>query len=420
MTTPDPRARSLLGDAVAARQRGDWSQERRLLDAAFRQDPADPQILNALGMCALADQDGAAAVRFFTDAASADAQEPALLMNLATAYRLLTDDDGERASLERVLAIDRRHFMGQLRLAQLNQRAGRTLHAAKGWHGVLQLAAAIDPIPPGLATMLNQGRAFLQDRAVTTGDALYDRLGGLLRGEGEHAVRMRACVEAVLGRRPIYHNVCEGLHYPFLPAVEFFERSYFPWIAELEQRTDVIRAELVQLLSDDSAAIRPYVDQEPGTPVNKWSTLDRSLDWGACFLWEFGVRNDEVCALCPETAAALEAVPQTQIGGKAPSAFFSILRPRAHIPAHTGVTNVRTIVHLPLIVPAGCRFRVGGQTRVWREGEAFAFDDTIEHEAWNDSDSLRAVLIFDVWNPYLRPDEIDFLGQLFDITEKLS
>ena len=58
-------------------------------------------------------------------------------------------------------------------------------------------------------------------------------------------------------------------------------------------------------------------------------------------------------------------------------------------------------------------FRVGGETREWHEGEAFVFDDTIEHEAWNDSDHLRAVLIFDVWNPWLTLAERDLIRGLF-------
>ena len=155
----------------------------------------------------------------------------------------------------------------------------------------------------------------------------------------------------------------------------------------------------------------------PGTPQSKWTPLDNSLDWSAMFLWEYGVRNEEVCALCPATAAALERVPRSKIPGRAPSAFFSLLKPRTHIPPHTGVTNMRAIIHLPLIVPEGCRFRVGGETRVWREGEAFAFDDTIEHEAFNDSDELRAVLIFDVWNPHLSEAEQRLLPLMFDISD---
>jgi aspartyl/asparaginyl beta-hydroxylase (cupin superfamily) len=77
--------------------------------------------------------------------------------------------------------------------------------------------------------------------------------------------------------------------------------------------------------------------------------------------------------------------------------MFSLLAPRTRIPPHSGVANTRLVCHLPLIVPPGCGFRVGAETRAWKPGEAFVFDDTIEHEAWNDSGELRVVFIFDVW-----------------------
>ena len=85
--------------------------------------------------------------------------------------------------------------------------------------------------------------------------------------------------------------------------------------------------------------------------------------------------------------------------------MFSLLKPRTRIPPHTGVTNVRLVTHLPLIIPESCRFRVGNDTREWVPGTAWVFDDTIEHEAVNDSDKLRVVLIFDVWHPHLTPPE---------------
>ena len=95
-----------------------------------------------------------------------------------------------------------------------------------------------------------------------------------------------------------------------------------------------------------------------------------------------------------------------------PTAFFSILDAKTRIPPHCGVTNTRLIVHVPLVIPEGCRFRVGSTTRPWRPGEAFVFDDTIEHEAWNDSDIPRAVLIFDIWNPYLSEAERELVRKL--------
>ena len=103
--------------------------------------------------------------------------------------------------------------------------------------------------------------------------------------------------------------------------------------------------------------------------------------------------------------AALRGAPQPDQPGRTPSAMFSLLKPKTRIPPHTGVSNVRLVTHLPLIVPPGCGFRVGNDTREWETGKAWVFDDTIEHEAWNDSEQLRVVLIFDVWHPQLSAAE---------------
>jgi len=100
--------------------------------------------------------------------------------------------------------------------------------------------------------------------------------------------------------------------------------------------------------------------------------------------------------------------------------MFSILRPRTRIPPHTGVANTRLVLHLPLIVPEECGFRVGGETRQWREGEAWVFDDTIEHEAWNNSDKPRAVLICDVWSPRISGEERELIGRLLAALDRLS
>ncbi len=162
---------------------------------------------------------------------------------------------------------------------------------------------------------------------------------------------------------------------------------------------------MTALIAGGLEGFSPYVDMEAGIPANKWSPLDKSLDWSAYFLWENGVRNDANAASCPGTAALLERLPLLDIPKRGPTAMFSILKPGAIIPPHTGTTNIRAVVHLPLVVPPDCGFRVGAETRSWREGVAWGFDDTIEHEAWNKSDQTRAILIVDAWNPYLTEDE---------------
>jgi aspartyl/asparaginyl beta-hydroxylase (cupin superfamily) len=103
--------------------------------------------------------------------------------------------------------------------------------------------------------------------------------------------------------------------------------------------------------------------------------------------------------------AALRDVPLTDAPGRTPSVLFSLLKPGTRIQPHNGQINARLICHLPLIVPPGCALRVGNETRPWVMGETLIFDDSIEHEAWNDSRETRVVLLFEVWRPELTAAE---------------
>lgn len=410
----DRQTEQLLAQAMQAARRGDGAAQLAFLDRACATAPRDPLVLNSRGMLHLQRQEYAEAADMFARAAKEDPKAPALWMNLAKAQRLMGDDEGERKSLEQVLSLDRRDFLGQLRMAELHQRLGETQQALQAWHAVLQLAAGSAQIAPDLRPVLDQARAWIAREQARVGEAVAAATDPYIAPLSQRdARRTRAFIDHALGRRRIYANECAGVCYPFLPADEFFDREHFPWMAALEAQTDVIREELLGIIADPGDALRPYIRLDEGSPQSKWTPLDRSLDWGACFLWEYGAPNAPVLERCPATAEVLRAIPRADIPGRGPTAFFSLLRPRKRIPPHTGVTNTRTIVHLPLVVPPGCAFRVGGETRPWRVGEAFAFDDTIEHEAWNDSDELRAVLIFDVWNPHLSLEERDVIARYF-------
>ena len=408
----------MLGAARQAQRAGRREEAAKTLNAVLARAGEQPVALNSLGMLALAGGAHGEAARYFRRAIAADPASPELWMNLAKAMREQGDGPGEREALEGALAIDQRHLMALVRLAEYFERVGDERNAAARWSNVLAMSALIPEPTPAMQILFDQAR----DK-VASHSAGFARIveAGLAearsRVSGAELKRFDACIDHALGRRQIYANQCAGLHYPFLPADEFFDRGHFPWLAEIEAKTDIIRAELEAILEDDNPGILPYVSMEPGTPANKWSPLDKSLDWGALHLWKDGVRNPAACARAPRTAAAVEALPLSDLPGRTPTVFFSLLRPGAHLPAHTGVSNVRTIIHLPLIVPGDCTFRVGGETRQWKVGEAWAFDDTIEHEAWNRSDRLRAILIFDVWNPHIGEPERDLLRQFYRVAE---
>lgn len=363
------------------------------------------QAANAAGLAALRAGDASAAIAAFLRATAADPAAGPLWRNLAHARRLAGDAEGERAALNRALAIDRLDFAAQLRLAQLHQRLGEETQALMVWSGVQQLAAQLPVISPELRAELEAGQAYCEGLRARLAEAAEAALAEDTARDETEERRVRAFVDQALGRRRVYHNQCAGVLYPFLPEDEFFDRKHFPWFTELEAATPLIQAELKALLDAPGELIRPYVKFDEGTPENEWSKLDGSLDWGACFLWEYGAPHQAVLDRCPQTAALLDRLPLARIPGRAPNAFFSILRPHSHIPPHTGVTNTRAIIHLALEVPPGCGFRVGNETREWVEGKAFAFDDSIDHEAWNTSDRRRAVLIIDAWNPHLSERE---------------
>jgi aspartyl/asparaginyl beta-hydroxylase (cupin superfamily) len=193
--------------------------------------------------------------------------------------------------------------------------------------------------------------------------------------------------------------------YPGLPYVDFADVAQFHWRKELESRHRELRDEASDLLADTSD-FSPYVKRSSEYPQGDVYGLVENPSWSSLYLWNSGEPIEENVARCPRTFAAMnEIVPQCEIRGKFPSVLFSLLKPGAHIPPHNGMLNIQYICHLPLIVPPNCRFRVGESTVEWHEGKMLAFDDTVEHEARNDSDQDRLILLFYIWNPFLSDEE---------------
>jgi aspartate beta-hydroxylase len=406
-----------LSAALRARQSGRNADAQRHLAAVLSIDGTNPVARNILGLDALAAGDALTAAKHFENACRGDSSAAELWLNLASARAALADTDAERGALETALSVDRRFLPALIRLAQLHERLGEEGAATARWSAVLALTAGMDQSGE-LADLIAHARDYVGRRNARLADALQAALAAdVAAASTRDRRRIATAVDGMLGRRSIYTNECHGLHYPFLPADEFFDREHFSWLEALEAATGEIRSEFEKILAEPDPGLAPYVEQPSGVPENKWTPLNRSLDWGALHLWRDGERIDEVCARAPKTAAIVDSLPLCRIPGRAPAVFFSILRAGKHIPAHTGVTNVRSIVHLPLIVPQGCTFRVGGETRPWVEGEAFVFDDTIEHEAHNPTDRDRAVLILDCWNPHLSETERAMICKIYEVTQ---
>ena len=125
--------------------------------------------------------------------------------------------------------------------------------------------------------------------------------------------------------------------------------------------------------------------------------------WKTFFLYGYGFEAKLGVEMCPRTAALMREIPGMT------TAMFSILSPRKHILDHRGPYKGVLRYHLGLIVPEDAeasRIRVGQDIRHWEEGKSMIFDDTFNHEVWNDTDETRVVLFVDVLRPLPAPDSL--------------
>ena len=374
-------------------QMGRLDEAARLWERVLAAAPDHPQALFHLGQHAAYRNEPHKALDLLQRAAKAAPREPGILLHASFVYRSLGDTAAELATLDRAISIDPFFLPALLAKGASLDRTGQKRQAARVFRDALAIAPPDENLPPEIRATVARARQVIQENAGALEAYLDSALRDLPRPE--KSIRFEEAKAALIGTRKVYQQQPTMLHYPRLPAIPFYERADFPWIGKVEAATDTIRTELENLLEQQKAEFRPYLANPQGNQI------EYAAQWNAYFFWSDGKRLDDHCARCPKTAALLESLPLADVPGAAPTAFFSALEPKAGIPAHTGVTNTRLIVHLPLIVPGECWFRVGNETREWRLGEALIFDDTMEHEAWNGSDKLRVLLIFDIWNPYL-------------------
>ena len=378
-------------------------------------DPAAIDALVAEAMVAARRGDASGALALLRKAEAAAPGDPNLKMQQALVYRITGALPQAIAALDQALAIDPYNFLALLSKGAVLEKLSGERAAARVYRHAIEIAPPDDKLPPHLATPLARARAVVDGVDEELETFLRGQIGPLTAAGGELAMnRLDEAIGVYAGRRKVYQQQPLLLHYPRLPALPFYPRDLFPWLRDLEAGTEAIRDELQAVLASRMDDFAPYIAFPPNVPVNQWEELNHSERWSSLFLWKDGLRQDAVCDSCAQTAALLESLPMADQEGFAPVAMFSALQPHTRIPAHTGSTNVRLITHLPLILPGPARFRVGNDMREWRMGEAWVFDDTIEHEAWNDADETRVILIFDIWNPYLEQGERELVKVLME------
>jgi aspartate beta-hydroxylase len=345
--------------------------------------------------------------------------EPSTHFLHAVAASHLNETTSAMAALDRALALEPRYFQalilkGDLYVALKNRRA-----AAAHYLQATQSAPPEEMMTDDLRANLAKAQEYCEQTTTDFSRAINTEMS---ENEltAEESARFRESVDILLGRKPRYVQAPRYYFFPGMPQRPFYGNDKFPWLAGLEQQTAAIRAELLELLKTQDQDFKPYVQGNPNRPQRDYQGLLNNTAWSAFYLWKDGELQKENAARCPATMKAIESIPLVHTPARSPSVLFSLLKPQAHIPPHCGLVNTRLIGHLPLIVPGKCTFRVGNEEREWKEGKAWIFDDTFEHEARNHTDETRVILLFEVWQPALTWQERANVNALFRAIDKES
>lgn len=234
--------------------------------------------------------------------------------------------------------------------------------------------------------------------------------------------RVDLCVKGVLG----FENYRDAnkkqsptfMYFPGLPETPLFDRNLFPWFEQLESHFEAIRLEAEQVLAQRHG-LSPFLSLGKSDKVSDYLG-GHEPNWDAYFFYRHGEKYEPHHSQCPNTSAVLESLPLVRIAEHAPEICFSMLTAGTHILPHYGTSNIRSVVHLPLIVPEHCALKVDDQTIPGKAGECFAFDDTFLHEAWNRGDATRTILLMDSWNPHLTETERLCLTELIQSIGKFN
>ncbi|MEO5812009.1 MAG: aspartyl/asparaginyl beta-hydroxylase domain-containing protein [Rhodanobacter sp.] len=402
--------------AHAALERGDPASAEQAFSRLLDAQADDVEALQFLATRELGRGHAARAIELLRAAQRVQPRDGSILHQLGEAQMRVGDLDGAAASLRECLAVAPRIFVARLRLGVVLEQQGRQHAAMLAYFNAIDVAQAHGrwlsdtTTAPGLRAAVKHAVQYVAAGRRELFEAVIEPLRQRY-GRSELA-RVDECLAIYLHEQPALlpdpRQRPKFLYFPGIPSQTFYPRLRFPDQDRLEAAVDAIREELRAVLTQAQDVLVPFLGTnfaEAAAAHLLGSSGTQEAAWDAFFFYRHGVRDDAHCAQCPRTSEVLDSMPLVRVRDHAPETLYSVLRPGTHILPHRGVTNTRLVTHLPLIVPADCALRVGGETHVWQEGRCVTFDDTFEHEAWNHSTQTRAVLILDSWNPDLSAAE---------------
>lgn len=416
----------LSASAIELMRRGQLQDAEQVYQQILQVAPYHVQSLDFLAMRAFARGDTGMSLELLERSVRAAPERPLGFQNLALTHKVRGEYAAALAALERALELQAVFPMALIHKGSILELLGQHRDAIRAYLQAwkqkpdFQQLRFSAQVPPHVRELLSHSADAISQARIE----LLDRALAELRSQNasDALQRVEQFAALYLGTaRPKYKHAMQRPAYLYFPELEpraFFERDEFAWAAQLESATAEIRHELQTVLQQPQE-LQPYVQVNAQNPA-QWKELNNSTQWSAFHFYKAGERHAANCARCPITANIIEKLPLVRTHSHSPEVFFSILKPGTHIPPHHGLGNYKIAVHLPLVVPQDCAIRVGNETRTWSEGHCLIFDDSFQHEAWNKSSELRAVLILEVWNPQLSDAERQAVSTVLSVVQEFD
>ena len=396
-------------------------QAAHLLSQALEINPHHKKALSLMVDVAFGAGDNAKGLGYLRRLGALMPNHASIQYRLANVEEQIGDAQGTRTAYLRCLHADPTNMMSYLYAGYFFEQ-----HAANSEdkNATLDIAAQLYSMGQDISnhlTNLHSGASANPEtrRRSASADALLAKTTARLHadavGKRGGCIKNALWPQNYLGTVP-YRDPAQKPHVFYIPEIRpirFMDRADMKWANTVEAAFDDIKSELMAVLDSDKPFGRPYLDANMHLG-SAFDPIKGTMNWVALDLFRDGIANEEMLSKFPKTRTALKAAPLASFGNDPFEVFFSLLKPHQHIPPHFGLSNHGITVHLPMIVPENCKIRVDQEWRRWREGELIAFDDAFDHEAINESDQLRVVLIFEVWHPDLSKAEQNAIKRTFN------
>ena len=421
MTRPaaDPR----LLRARQHAERGETLQAELLYLGVLGGDPACAQAARAVAALAARREDWPRALHHYQVALQAEPDDDATHLEMAQVLCQLQQPEAAASVLRQAIRSRPDQPLAWLLLGDVLETLGQPVDSCKARYQAITRAHKA-----GVWTDVSNTHPALVDQVLLTMEKVTaGRRAHLLRSfdatrlafGAKSVERIERALLGYLGEidttPPDPRQRPKFLYIPGLPDHAYHDPALQPWSEELAAGWMDLRAEASYLLGDNSN-FESFLGIKVGESNAEYvSGSGPNPAWDAFFFYRHGERFDANHARCPKTSALIDSLSLCRVRHQAPEVCFSVIRPGSKIMPHHGVTNSRLVMHLPLVVPSECALNiVGVGEHRWREGELMMFDDTFQHEAWNDSEQSRVILLMDCWNPHLSSAEQMAVKQLVE------